>query len=149
MSLATTILKIATTLEGVDGVQNVQAAPIPTTDREEAERQEFRDLHLRSWRIAYTCQIMHLGAQTAAHTEVDVVIRARHEVIEGRTVESFAEFASLLESAAQALALPSGLPQISDPGVQIESGDVPFVTDSGHLCWEAVLRFHLLDVTST
>jgi len=150
VSLATSVARIASILEAVAGVFNVNVGPLITRDRLEAEGEQFIGQHLRSWVIQYVIQVGHLGVQASAHTELDVTVIARHEVQEGREQETYTEFSALLEEAAQALIVEgSGMPAIDEAGVTIDFTSEPQITDTGHLCWEAQLRFHLLDVTSS
>lgn len=145
MSLSTSAALLGTTLEAVEGVENVQVRPGVPTDQDLAEATLEADGQLQRWIVYYAPRVTH-AEFPGGHPELDVQVLAVWSYREDE--DTFAAFTDRL-SAAQ-LALMTAFPQIDEQAIQpLEQPGEPIRSPEGYSVYRARFGFHLLDVTHT
>lgn len=149
MSLATTVARILSVVDGTTGVANVTDGRVMETKRVEAEAARSVAIAelLQSWEVLPTPRKAIHGADGFLETELDVEIVAHYVQASGTR----ATFRGLLDDVMERLATPSiGFPQLTPEGVILaEFPEWPVKLPTGQSSWVARLRFSLWDTSST
>lgn len=149
MSLATTVARILSVVDGTTGVENVTDGRLTETVRPTAEaaRNVSTGEVIQSWEVLATPKKALHGSDGFRETELDVEIVAHYAHASGTR----ATFRSLIDDVMERLADPSiGFPQITPDGVLvIEFPEWPVKLPTGQSAYVARLRFSLWDTSST
>lgn len=149
MSLATTVARILSVVDGTTGVENVTDGRVTETVRSTAEaaRNVSTGEVIQSWEVLATPKRVPHGADGFLETELDVEIVAHYAHASGTR----ATFRGLLDDVATRLADPAiGFPQLTPEGVTVpEFPEWPVKLPTGQSAYVARLRFALWDTSST
>jgi hypothetical protein len=149
VSLATTVARILSVVDGTTGVENVTDGRVTETVRSTAEaaRNVSTGEMIQSWEVLATPKRVPHGADGFLETELDFEIVAHYAHASGTR----ATFRSLLDAVMVRLADPAiGFPQLTPEGVTVpEFPEWPVKLPTGQSSWTARIRGSLSDTSST
>lgn len=149
MTLATTVAKAVTVIDGTDGVENVYSAPLTEVVRSDAEdaRGVAPGTYAQSWEVVAMPRVVHGGASGMLTTELDLEVIAHWRHADGALVA----FRTVLASVMDRLADPSvGFPQLKPEGVlDLETPEMPVKLPTGQSAYRARFRLSLWNVVET
>jgi len=149
MSLATTVARILSVIDGTTGVENVTDGRVTETVRSDAEsaRNVSTGEVIQSWEVLATPKPSLHGADGFTETELDVEVVAHYAHADG----TIATFRNLLDAVGLRLIDPAvGFPQVTAEGIVFsESPEWPVRLPTGQSAWRARFRFSLYDTSTT
>lgn len=150
MSLATTVAKAATAIEGVAGVENVRSRPGIPLDYGDATLTWLTESgEIQRWTLYYAT---FLELKGAGNEEIELAVRVVAEwSYREANPDNFINFATLLMNVQLALAdRTTGFPQIKEPGISVvEAPGDPIRIETGEAALRAQFGFDLLSITDT
>ena len=149
MTLATTIARMQSVLESVPQTGHVHDRIRTDVDRGIAEADYIHNGKVNCWEFSIATSGVHEGASADDRHEAEVLLVAHWE--HDDQGNSHNDFVLALDAVIAALINPvSGFPQIGDERLAPqERPDKPIKLRTGQSAYRAVLRFVLLDVSST